>query len=391
MKKRIAFVAAILATICLSVVLADEGKVYKVWPEAEELAVKSWRPMVVAFVQQGNSEFMGSSNSVMGDRAFNKIFGKIILLQVDLVQQGNDTSLKVANDKNNGAMNKLLGQAKMLPIFVVAGPDMKALKIWEKADPDVVKKEVVPILKNALKLYKPLDDSDIKKAEKLFKQAEKLEEEGKLSNAIKTLKEIVRMNKKCGLATQAQEIIDRLEAEEKGEDTTGFGEEDEEESEEDAEEIKPESLGKTVAIIKTDFGDIEVELLLEKAPTTCEHFINMAKNGIYEGSSFGYIERNKLIQCIPDSSKDLPEEIDADFSDEKHDAGMVAMAHGLSSQKIRAEFYIVLKPYADRDGQYPVFGKIVKGLAVAKAIASSKTLNNEPLNKVGISKIEIIE
>jgi len=389
----VVFVVALTASWC-SMVVAQEGKVYKSWPEAEKVVQKSWRPIIVAFVQQGNSEFMGPGSSVMGDKKFKSVLKYFVLIQVDLVKKGGDENLKVADDKNSPLMSKVLGQAKTLPIFAVAGPDLKALKVWEKADPAAVKREVVSVLKDAKNKFKPLLDKDVKEAEGYLKKAGKLEEEGKEDEAVKILKKVIRMNKDCSLGKQAQEMIDRLKGEKKEEGLTEWGEEEEEKDEEEGEKEekkkKPEP-STVIAVMKTDFGDIEIELLMDKAPKTCEHFINLVKKGIYDGSSFGYVERGKLVQCIPDSKKKLPGEVEADFSDEKHEQGAVAMAHGSGPRKISAPFYIVLSTLKDRDGEYAVFGKVTKGLMVAKTIGSSKTMNNKPVNTVTIHKIEIKE
>ncbi len=381
-----------LAALWCSILVAQDGKVYKSWPEAEKVVQKTWRPIVAAFVQQGDSQFMGTSSSVMGDKGLKKALDRLVLVQVDLVKKGGEDKLGVADEKNGGLMNKLLGQAsKTIPIFVVAGPDMKPLKVWERADPAVVKKEIGPVLKNAIKMYKPLDDAKVKKAESLLKRAEKEEEEGNDEKATKTLKEVIRMHKDCSLAKQAQEMIDRLKGEKEDPGLIDPDEENGEDEEKKEEKKKPEKPSKVVALIKTDFGDIEIELLLEESPKTCEHFINMAKNGIYDGSTFGYVERGKLVQCIPDPKKKLPDEVDADFSDEKHEPGAVAMAHGSGARKIGAPFYIVLSTLKGRDSEYAVFAKVKKGLMVAKTIGSSKTMNNKPVNTVTVHKIEIKE
>jgi peptidyl-prolyl cis-trans isomerase B (cyclophilin B) len=268
---------------------------------------------------------------------------------------------------------------------------MKALKVWEKADPAAVKKELPQILQNAIREYKPLTDEDVKKAEKLLDDAAEKEEQDKTDEAVKLLKQIVRMNKDCSLAKKAQEEIDRLESEEKEPGITDVGEEKKEGEDEEAKKEEKEGPSTVIAVIKTDFGDLEIELLLKKAPATCEHFINLVKNGAYEGATFNYVERGKLIQCAPDSSKELPDEIEADFCDEKNLEGAVAMDHGSDRKKVRAAFYITVKDLPERDGEYAVFGRVKNGLIVAKSIASVKTVNYEPVDKVTIRKIEIKE
>jgi cyclophilin family peptidyl-prolyl cis-trans isomerase len=314
-------------------------------------------------------------------------------VQVDLVKKGTDDKLGVADEKNGGLMSKLLGQAsKTIPIFVVAGPDMKPLKVWEKAEPDIVKKEIGQYLVNAKKKYKPLDDKEVKEAESLLKRAGKLEEDGKEEEAVKMLKKIIKMNKGCSLAKQAQEFIDRLKNEKEEDGLTEFDEDEEDEDEEKQEEKKKKEKPKptkVIAIMKTDFGNIEIELLVDKAPKTCEYFISLVKSGIFDNSSFGYVQRGKLVQCVPDAKKKLPEETEADFCDLNHETGVVVMDRGSDRKKIKASFYIVVDRLKERDGEYAVFGKVKSGLGVAQAIASVKTRNYKPVDKISISKVEI--
>ena len=390
MKRIMVVCVATLVVVCCSVLSAQDDKVHKIWPEAEELAKKTWRPIVAVFVQQGDSQFMGSSSSVMGDKKLTKILKYLILLQVDLTKKGNEENLTVADDKNRGAMSKLIGAAKTLPIVVVAGPDLKPVKLWEKADPAAVKREIGQILVGAIKKYDPLDDKEVKEAESLIERAAKEEEKGKDEEAVKTLKKVVRMNKECGLAKQAQEIIDRLTGEKKESGITDFDEDGEEEKKEEKKEEKPKPSS-VVAVLDTDMGRIEIELLLNKAPKTCKHFIKQAKDGIYNGATFSYVEKGKLVQCSPDKSKKLPAEIEADFCDLKHEPGIVAMAKGSSAKKIGASFYIAVSKLKERDGEHAIFGKVKSGLMVAKTIATVQTVSGKPVNKITISKITIKE
>lgn len=388
-----------LAALWCSIAPAKEGEVYKVWPEAEKVAQKTWRPVVAAFVKQGDTQFMGSSSSVMGDRRLRKALKYLVLIQIDLVEKG-DGKLRPVDEKNNGLMSKLMGQAtKTMPILAVAGPDLKLVKIWEQAAPDAVRRELPQILVNAIKQYRPLDDKSRKQAENLIAQAGKEEEEGNVSAALETLGKVLnlkisrkmRINKECGVAKQAQEMIESLKSREEGAGTPDPDEEEPEEKEEKKERKQKPKPPKVTAVLKTDFGKIEIELFTGKAPGTCEYFTRLVKSGIYNGSTFGYVMRGKLIQCVPDPAKKLPEEGEPDFIKVKHEKGIVAFAHGSSRRKAGAPFYIAVKKLPERDGRYAVFGKVKSGLAAVTAIASSKTISNKPTNPVTVHKVQIKE
>lgn len=398
MKKLLSAGMIAFAVLWCGAVSAKEGDIYKTWPDAEKVAQRTWRPVVVAFVKQGDTQFIGSTSTVMGERKLKRVLKYLVQLQVDLAEKGGDGKLRVADDKNAGFMSKLLGQtAKTIPIFAVVGPDEKLIKVWEQTTPDAVKRELSRILVNAIKQYSPLDDKSLKQAEALIAQAEKQEQEGDTDAAVETLEKALslkigkkmKINKECGVAKQAREMIDRLKGREEPSDTP----EDEEPKEEEKKEEKkpPPKPRKVTAMLSTDFGKVEIELFTGKAPRTCEYFINLVKSGIYNGSTFGYVMRGKLIQCIPAPDKKPPEEGKPDFIKVKHKKGIAAFELGSSRRKIGASFYIAAAKLPERDGRYAVFGKVKKGLAVIMAIASSKTVNNKPENLVTVHKAEIIE
>ena len=148
--------------------------------------------------------------------------------------------------------------------------------------------------------------------------------------------------------------------------------EDGKDEEKKEEKKKPEPTT-VIVVMKTDFGVIEIELLTDKAPKTCEHFISLVKSGIYDGSSFGYVERGKLVQCVPDAKKKLPGEVEADFSDLKHERGSLAMANSGPGTN-GSQFFICYKPTPWLNGKHTVFGKVVSGMEVVDRLKNGSVM-----------------
>ena len=133
------------------------------------------------------------------------------------------------------------------------------------------------------------------------------------------------------------------------------------------------------AVIKTDKGDIVLELYPDVAPVTVASFLHLARTGFYNGTRFHRVEPGFVIQGGDPKSKD-PNATDvgtggpgyylpAEFNSRKHETGTLAMARSSSPDSGGSQFYICLAPQLNLDGQYTVFGKVVSGMNVVNSIA----------------------
>jgi peptidyl-prolyl cis-trans isomerase B (cyclophilin B) len=135
------------------------------------------------------------------------------------------------------------------------------------------------------------------------------------------------------------------------------------------------------AIIKTKFGDMEVLFFPEKAPKHVENFLSLAKSGFYNGTIFHRVIPGFMIQGGDPNTKDpkKPEtygmggpshRLKAEFNDIPHRRGVLSMARTNDPNSAGSQFFIVVKDSNFLDGQYTVFGEVVKGMEVADKIVS---------------------
>jgi peptidyl-prolyl cis-trans isomerase B (cyclophilin B) len=128
-------------------------------------------------------------------------------------------------------------------------------------------------------------------------------------------------------------------------------------------------------------GDIVVQFFPREAPKTVENFITLAKKGFYDGTSFHRVEKNPpMVQGGDPLSKTLPpgdprigtggpgHKVKAEFNRHKHERGVIAMARSNDPDSAGSQFYITREPAHFLDGQYTVFGKVVKGMDVVDRI-----------------------
>jgi peptidyl-prolyl cis-trans isomerase B (cyclophilin B) len=135
------------------------------------------------------------------------------------------------------------------------------------------------------------------------------------------------------------------------------------------------------AIIKTKFGDMDIVFFPEKAPKHVENFIALAKSGFYNGTIFHRVIPGFMIQGGDPNTKDLnkPEtygqggpsqRLKAEFNDIPHRRGILSMARTNDPNSAGSQFFIVVKDSNFLDGQYTVFGEVVKGMEVVDKIVS---------------------
>ena len=133
--------------------------------------------------------------------------------------------------------------------------------------------------------------------------------------------------------------------------------------------------------IKTNHGDISVELFDEKAPISCENFRQYVTDGHFAGTIFHRVIPNFMIQGggFEPGMQQKPTraaiENEAD-NGLKNDRGTIAMARTSDPHSATAQFFINIfdnnslnhtSPTPQGWG-YCVFGKVIDGMDVVDAI-----------------------
>lgn len=143
--------------------------------------------------------------------------------------------------------------------------------------------------------------------------------------------------------------------------------------------------------IRTNVGEMTVELYQDKAPQTVSNFLSYVNNGFYKGTIFhrvidrfviqggGFTDDFKQKETLPP----IRNEADNGLANEP---GTLSMARTYEPHSATAQFFINLesnkhlnfyKPVPDYYG-YCVFGKVVQGMDVAKKIGAIPTAPGGP-------------
>ena len=140
--------------------------------------------------------------------------------------------------------------------------------------------------------------------------------------------------------------------------------------------------------LKTNHGDITLELFADKAPKTVENFLSYVKDGFYHGTIFHRVIDGFMIQgggMTPDmEQKTTKDPIENEANNGvANAAGTIAMARTNDPHSATAQFFINVK---DNDflnfssesmngWGYCVFGKVTAGMDVVEKIKNVKTGN----------------
>lgn len=132
------------------------------------------------------------------------------------------------------------------------------------------------------------------------------------------------------------------------------------------------------------YGKIGLELDADKAPITVTHFMELVKDGAYDGNKIHRVSKDFVIQGGDiDDDKTIKGEflangIDNDIS---HVRGVISMARAGDQTSgydtASSQFFIVTKDSTFLDNYYAAFGKVTKGMDVVDKINKKVTNVNE--------------
>jgi len=164
-------------------------------------------------------------------------------------------------------------------------------------------------------------------------------------------------------------------------------------------EIK--KMSETTAVIETKFGNITLKFFPDVAPGHVKNFIDLAKKGFYDGTTFHRIIPGFMIQGGDPNSRNADRRshgtggpgytIKAEFNNRPHKRGTLSMARSASPDSAGSQFFICVKDSPFLDRQYTVFGEVVSGIEVAdKIVSQPRDANDNPNDRIEM-KVKIAE
>jgi cyclophilin family peptidyl-prolyl cis-trans isomerase len=148
------------------------------------------------------------------------------------------------------------------------------------------------------------------------------------------------------------------------------------------------------ATIKTEKGDIVAQLFAREVPLTVENFVNLARGGYYNDTTFHRVIPGFMAQA-GDPTGTGRGDPGYRFKDEFHASlkhmgpGVLSMANAGPNTN-GSQFFITYDSTPHLDGKHAVFGKVTAGLKVAESIRP-RDPGRDPKPGDKILSIEITE
>ena len=160
-------------------------------------------------------------------------------------------------------------------------------------------------------------------------------------------------------------------------------------------------MAETRAVIETKFGTVEVKFFPDIAPNHVSNFIELAKKGFYDNTTFHRVIPGFMIQGGdpntrgPDKSQHgmggPGYQVKAEFNEKPHKRGIVSMARAANPDSAGSQFFICVNDSPFLDRQYTVFGEVVSGMDIADKIVNQPRDPRDNPNERIEMMVKIIE
>ena len=127
-------------------------------------------------------------------------------------------------------------------------------------------------------------------------------------------------------------------------------------------------------LLETTKGDITLELAEDQAPETVANFLRYVDEGFYAGTVFHRVIPGFMIQGgdpTGSGSGNGPRILKAEFNNRRHERGVLSMARTNDPNSASCQFFVMHADSPHLDNQYSAFGKLVSGIEVVDAIATT--------------------
>lgn len=214
----------------------------------------------------------------------------------------------------------------------------------------------------------------------------------------------------CGQTRQEQKDDQGQAAtavEQQGSDTSSDTSQKETEGDASSEDTAGDLLsGKHHVKIKVKkYGTISVELDADTAPISTTNFVNLAKDGFYDGLTFHRIISGFMIQGgdpLGNGTGGSEQTIQGEFAangienNMSHKRGVISMARSQDFNSASSQFFIMHKDNEGLDGQYAAFGSVTDGMDIVDKICEDTPVTDdngtvEKENQPVIEKIKVVD
>ncbi|MDK2971828.1 MAG: hypothetical protein PWP23_1583 [Candidatus Sumerlaeota bacterium] len=153
-------------------------------------------------------------------------------------------------------------------------------------------------------------------------------------------------------------------------------------------------MANSIVTMETSKGTIKIRLFDDKVPNTTKNFKDLIAKGYYDGLVFHRVIKDFMLQggCPKGTGTGGP---GYTFDDEFHPdlkhtkPGILSMANAGPNTN-GSQFFITTVPTPWLDNRHSVFGEVIEGMDVVKAIEATKTgPNDRPVEDITMKKVTV--
>ena len=158
-------------------------------------------------------------------------------------------------------------------------------------------------------------------------------------------------------------------------------------------------------IMNTSKGEVVIELFNNLAPNHVNRIKTLTRQGQYNGVAFhrviagfmaqtgdvtfGNLDKNYSYSRAGTGNSNLPN-LNPEFNNTSHKRGVVSMARAASKKSANSQFFIMLADAPYLDGQYTVFGRVIKGMEFIDQVKKGSGANGNVKNPDKIISMSLI-
>ena len=147
-------------------------------------------------------------------------------------------------------------------------------------------------------------------------------------------------------------------------------------------------------LLNTSKGEIIINLMPEIAPVHVARIVELVKSGFYDGIIFHRIIPGFMAQGgdpLGNGTGGSGVNIDAEFSNANHVRGTLSMARAQDPNSADSQFFICFGDTPHLDGQYTIWGQVVKGMEHVDKIKQGDGSNGEVDNPDKIISMKLVK
>ncbi|MGQ9805197.1 MAG: peptidylprolyl isomerase [Chlorobiales bacterium] len=138
-----------------------------------------------------------------------------------------------------------------------------------------------------------------------------------------------------------------------------------------------------IAVVTTQYGEVEIELFLKETPFTVMNFVTLAERNFFDGLVFHRVVSNFVVQGGDpkgDGTGGAEQTIRSEFSPRSFERGTLGMASAGKDTE-SSQWFIMHAHQPHLDGRYTLFGKVLRGMESIDRLEQGDTIQSVRIEK----------